>query len=68
MPSTYPADYDTLALAYPRDIANAIVKMQHRLGKEQERAPDSVEDRLHTVENLLIDVLSRITLPITKGR
>lgn len=64
MPSPYPAEYDTFAHAYPDDLADALLKVEHRLGKEREEEPVSLEDRLHTVENLLVDLLARVPLPV----
>lgn len=47
---------------YPRDkVLNAL---QERVGSLRDSEPSSIEDRLYTVEMLLVDVLSRVQLPV----
>lgn len=70
MPSPYPADYDQFVTAHPSDLASAILKLEARVGKNLDPAPDSLEDRLYTVEQLLTNALVVLAGPpgqIKKG-
>ena len=70
MPSPFPLDYDKFVYTKPPDIADAVRKLQLRVGKTAENDPISLEERLHTAEELLADVMVRMTLPpgqMTKG-
>lgn len=52
MPSTYPVEYDKFVYSYPNDLAHSILKLQERIGKSLESRPDTIEDRLYTLENV----------------
>lgn len=70
MPSPFPTEYDRFVYSKPPDLADAVRKLERRVGKTREDEPASLEERLHTVEELLIDALVRLTLPpgrVSKG-
>ena len=62
---SYPATKDLLhpATTSDREQILAIKKMQDRVGTLRDPDAASIEDRLFTMENLLLDALARIHQP-----